>query len=178
MSTKNSVGRVLLTVGLLLSLSFYATYGITKSFDILSNFTIQLHDTYINVSVWFVWIGLFSVLFCLYSFVTMIINKLKSAAWNITFVASLALLSSFLFYGKAIFDFGFSLLGRMIDTPSDGGWTVYPPLSDLPKELLEHQDKLGSWETMLQHTVFGIIGLSTIVSIFILIRTFRLYKSK
>lgn len=118
MPKKNSIGAVLLTVGLILSASLYCLIWMVWPNSVTQNIEIQLHDTYIVLSPLFVFVGIASVILNLSMIVIQLIKRFKVNTWNYTHVFGFLFLGGFLFYGREVLRFGFILLGRLMANPT------------------------------------------------------------
>ena len=174
MPKKNSIGAVLLTIGLILSASLYCLIWMVWPNSVSQNIELQLLDTYIVLHPLFVFVGIASVNINLYLIVLQIFKRFKINSWNFAHTLSLFLFAGFIFYGREVLRFGFVMLGRLLDTPF-GSWTVYPPLSGSEGQI---QQTPSRWENVANHLPETIlIGLALFICLLIW-RMIKINKKK
>lgn len=128
MPKKNSIGSILLIVGLFLSGSLYCLIWMVWPDSVTKSIELQLHDTYIVLHPLFVFVGIFAVAFNLFLIPLQLFKRFKINLWNVTHLFSLLVLGGFVFYGREVLRFGFVLACKSL-FQSSAGWTIYPPLS-------------------------------------------------
>jgi len=164
MPKKNSIGSVLLILGVLLSASLYFTLWLIRPQGIFELVTISLQDTYLTLHPVFILTGVYAVATNLCFVVIQAFKRFSVNTWNVAHISCLFILGGFIFYGREVLRFGFAFIGRRLDSPNQS-WTL--------NETLTYS--AGRWEKLSQNLPEALL---VVLGLFVVLLTFLTYRRR
>ena len=166
MPKKNSIGAVLLIIGLFLSGSLYLTLWMIKPSGLFVDFTIELHDTYLTLHPLFILVGVFSVSSNLFLIGLQLVKRFRYVNWNWGHIFCLTILGGFVFYGREVLRFGLAFIGRRMDIPGQE-WALNDSITY----------SAGRWEKLGQKVPETLLVVTAILTLFLIVYTIMLNRN-